>query len=142
MRASHGDHQGPGSWNGQEIPRAIESGFFGGPRSRSTIRLIAVAAYSRYTLGFQINGPDGMIFGIGDIELAFEKAHALGAVEGGLLIRAIVERRIPTANRVDEFTVQVSHDDAIVAGVRDKEAFTFTVRQDLSRVEQGALVRL
>ena len=91
-------------------------------------------------LGLQIDGPDRVVLGVGDVEGLSSEAHSLRPVEAGLLIAAVDE---PLATRADldrRFAVQVGHDDPVVSGVGDEQSVPCPIGQDLSRIEQRAVV--
>ena len=102
MRSGHGDEKTPvqpGTLD--DVPRAAQGAGLGRPDvpvQRASGRLGAGSGNRAHCLGLQIDGPDRVILGVGDVQGLAGQAHSLRAVEAGLLITPVDE---PLGTRAD-----------------------------------------
>ena len=114
----------------------------GRERSGGDRGLLAGAGDRRDRLRLQVDGADGVVLGVGDVEGLADQAHPLRAVERGLVEVAVDQaRRSPVPIDVGCLPSRSVIDDPVVAGVGDEQPLARRVGEDLAGEEQRAVVR-
>src|SRR5208337_4702364 len=142
VRTGHGNVERRWAGNLDDVPRAAQSARPGRPDvavQRAPRRLGAGPGNGAHHSGLQIDGPDRVVLGVGDVQGLTGQAHSLLAVETGLLITTIDESLSARADRDRRFAIQVGHDDPVVSGVGDEQPFPDRVGQNLARIEERTL---
>ena len=89
--------------------------------------------------GFEIDGPDRVVLGVGDVESRPVEVEALRVVEGGLACGSVFENSLAGADDGGDRSEEVGPEDAVVVRVGDEESMRRG--EDLAGEGQGSLAR-
>ena len=101
VRSGHREEQGPRAWLLDDVPGAVQRRGLarGGPRAAVPCGLAAVARQRAHGLALEVDRPECVILGVGDVERVADQAHPLRAVEAGLVVGAIHQAGQTAADR-------------------------------------------
>ena len=79
-----------------------------------------------------------MIFGVDDVEDVAVQGHTLGMVECSCVKIPVGPTNSATPGDIEHLPIEVSYDNAVVVGVRDKESLRRRMGEDFAGEGQGA----